>query len=212
MGNTSGLAITALVLGILALMLSFVPILNLLVAIAALIFGSVGLIAVKKSGQEGRGMAIAGIVLGSIAIVISIIFFVGMMAYFGVLSPSKMLPERTSFSAPIISEGNAEISSSENSIVIPFRNLVGSSITVPLTSDVTSTQCSNPTLTGKYNGETLTPNTQIPNGEIFTLKWICSGSKPRSGDKLEATISFDYVNTGIGMTRTHIGSVYGQYK
>jgi hypothetical protein len=51
---TSGLAITALVLGILG------------GAILAVIFGHVALSDIRKTGKEGRGMAVAGLVLGYI--------------------------------------------------------------------------------------------------------------------------------------------------
>jgi peptidyl-prolyl cis-trans isomerase B (cyclophilin B) len=49
---TSGLAITALVLGILG------------GAILAVIFGHLALSDIRKTGKEGRGMAVAGLVLG----------------------------------------------------------------------------------------------------------------------------------------------------
>lgn len=51
---TSGLAITALVLGIVG------------GAILAVIFGHVALNDIKRTGKEGKGMAIAGLVLGYI--------------------------------------------------------------------------------------------------------------------------------------------------
>lgn len=64
-----GLAIASLVLGILAIINSFIPFLNFIsyiFAILAIIFGIIGI--VKKNG---RGLAIAGLVLGVITFIIA---------------------------------------------------------------------------------------------------------------------------------------------
>ena len=73
--GTSGLAVAALVLGILALLASFVPIINngaFIIAIIGLILAIVGRSQVKKGGKSGGGMAVAGIVLNIVAIVITL--------------------------------------------------------------------------------------------------------------------------------------------
>ncbi|MDR0594480.1 MAG: DUF4190 domain-containing protein [Bifidobacteriaceae bacterium] len=65
-----GLAIAALVLGILAIPPSFIPILSLLswpLALLALIFGIIALAKAKRLGQ-GKGLAVAGLVLGAVAL------------------------------------------------------------------------------------------------------------------------------------------------
>ena len=65
-----GLAIAALVLGIIGVIISFIPIINsvcYILGILALIFGIISV--VKKMG---KGLAIAGIVLGVIALIITI--------------------------------------------------------------------------------------------------------------------------------------------
>ena len=64
-----GFAITALVMGILAIINSFIPFLNVIsyiFAILAVIFGIVGI--VKKAG---KGLAIAGLVLGIISLILA---------------------------------------------------------------------------------------------------------------------------------------------
>ncbi len=78
-GNGTGTA--ALVLGIIALVCSFIPIIGLLswlLAPAALITGFIGM------KQEPRGTAIAGVVTGAIALVICILWLV----FFGVMLAS----------------------------------------------------------------------------------------------------------------------------
>ena len=62
--GTNGFAITALILGIISLLLSPLSIL-------AIIFGGVGIGQTgPNSNYKGRGMAIAGLVLGIVAIVL----------------------------------------------------------------------------------------------------------------------------------------------
>ena len=67
---SSGLAIAGMVLGIVAILLSFLPIINNLsffLAIVGLILSIVGLVKANKGTGAGKGMAIAGIVLCVVA-------------------------------------------------------------------------------------------------------------------------------------------------
>ncbi|WP_024793604.1 DUF4190 domain-containing protein [Tomitella biformata] len=59
--GTNGLAIAALITAVAGLSLCGFP------SVLGLIFGIVSLQQIKKSGEQGRGMAIAGIVVGGIA-------------------------------------------------------------------------------------------------------------------------------------------------
>lgn len=68
----SGLAITALVLGVVSLLLCWVPIVNNLFAVTAIVAVVLGLVAArraKKGRSTGRGVARAGWILGVIALV-----------------------------------------------------------------------------------------------------------------------------------------------
>ncbi|MCG5430768.1 DUF4190 domain-containing protein [Mycobacterium sp. MYCO198283] len=49
-------------------------------SIVAIVLGVVGLAEIKKTGQDGRGMAITGIVVGALTIVLSLIAFVAILA------------------------------------------------------------------------------------------------------------------------------------
>lgn len=64
-GGTNGLAIAALVLGILWLCA--------IGSVLAIVFGFIALSQIKRSGQAGRGLAIAGVVLGIIGILASVV-------------------------------------------------------------------------------------------------------------------------------------------
>jgi hypothetical protein len=67
-----GFAVTALVLGIVAVVLCLVPIINNLsfvLALVALVFGVLALVGISKGKQTGKGMAITSLVLAVVAIV-----------------------------------------------------------------------------------------------------------------------------------------------
>ena len=73
----NGMAVTALVLGVVGLLAGLIPLLSLVAlgtGILALIFGSIGWRKVsKKETAKGRGMAIAGVILGGLALILGIV-------------------------------------------------------------------------------------------------------------------------------------------
>ncbi|MCI1983362.1 MAG: DUF5067 domain-containing protein [Bifidobacteriaceae bacterium] len=75
--GTTASGITALVLGILAAILSFIPIINnfaAFLAVVGIVFGIIGFVATKKTGKKkGRGIAIAGAILSILALVITLV-------------------------------------------------------------------------------------------------------------------------------------------
>lgn len=72
--KTSGFAVTALVTGIVGLVFSWVPLLDLVLAIVAVTFGALGWHYASTRGQAGKGMAIAGLVMGILTAVLFVIF------------------------------------------------------------------------------------------------------------------------------------------
>jgi hypothetical protein len=91
-GN-DGMALAAMIVGILSLLIAWIPLIGLLGTIGgivALVLGFVGRGRIKKTGAGGNGMAITGIATGAIAIVLSVLisgFFLvagdGFFAEFG---------------------------------------------------------------------------------------------------------------------------------
>jgi len=81
----SGLAITALVLGIFSLLIALIPIINnaaYFTALGGLVVGIIALVGARKGTRSGKGMALAGIVTSVLAIVgaiLSTIIFVSVM-------------------------------------------------------------------------------------------------------------------------------------
>ena len=133
---------------------------------------------------------------------------IGALAYFGVLSPDNLLPERTSFQAPLPNVDNAYITPGGD-IEIVFSNNVGYDVNVTGTgavptlevggSDVT---CDTPTMT--------TPSALVKNNERFTVKWDCGALSWSPGDRVKGTFKFEYINTYTSQTRNHTGEVNGK--
>lgn len=77
-----GLAVAALVLGILALLSTWIPLLGLfllVLSLAAIGLGIFALVQISRGRARGRGLAIAGIILGLVSVVVSIL--VNVLAY-----------------------------------------------------------------------------------------------------------------------------------
>jgi len=67
-GSTNVLAVIALVAGIAQVILSFIG------AIAAVVLGHIALAQIKKTGDNGYGLALTGLILGYLGIVLSVLF------------------------------------------------------------------------------------------------------------------------------------------
>jgi uncharacterized protein (UPF0333 family) len=124
---------------------------------------------------------------------------IGALAYFGVLSPDKMLPEKTTFMAPLANIDNAVVRS-DGSVEVVLQNNLGQTVVinnglsgVSGTGDCTSVA-----------NFTATPNT-IQNGDKVTLVWDCGNLT--SGSKFKADLTFEYTNQFSGQTHPHTGSL-----
>ncbi len=136
------------------------------------------------------------------------------LAYFGVLSPGNLLPERTTFTAPLPNVDNALVDAEENSAEIAFRNNVGVKINLTGTGTASDDFCATPAdLAVSYEVEGDALETEVSNGQGFLVKWTCNdGATPNIGDKFEATLGFSYENMETGQDRSHTGTVSGKYQ
>lgn len=78
---SNGLAITSLVLGIVSLLIVWIPIVGLLGTLLALGGLVTGIMALQRPG--GRGVAIGGIVTSSISLVLTVLGFLALGALIG---------------------------------------------------------------------------------------------------------------------------------
>lgn len=71
----NGLAVASMVLGICAVVFCWVPFLNWLLALLAIIFGAIGVGKAKRVGR-GKGAAIAGLVTGVVGALLGVLIFI----------------------------------------------------------------------------------------------------------------------------------------
>jgi hypothetical protein len=84
MAPRNGVGTAAGVLGILAVILTFIPyasFIGIVLGILAVIFGGVGISRANRIGGAGKGMAVTGLVLGLIAVVLAVILLIAVYAF-----------------------------------------------------------------------------------------------------------------------------------
>jgi hypothetical protein len=139
-----------------------------------------------------------------------------------VLSPQKLLPDRTTFTAPLPNVDNAVVTASTNSVQIAFKNNKGVDITLPtigaLPNGVSgSSTCTVVSLSGTFTNstgqqQTITPADRIQNGGSFLLTFTCTtGTAGPIGSKFKADFTFPYINFETGQQLSQTGSVEGKY-
>jgi len=69
-------AIISLILGILSLVLLVMSIIGMILGVIGLIYGVLGLSEIKRTKQQGRGMAIAGVICSLIGIALPIVLVI----------------------------------------------------------------------------------------------------------------------------------------
>ena len=118
---------------------------------------------------------------------------IGALAYFGVLSPDKFLPQKCTMSPGI---DCAEFKITPTNVVIALRNGLGKSI------DVTQIQV------GSCTWEIT--NTSFANGDLRTFDSgpICSNGIV--GDRYRADITVSYKDRQTGISKTTDGSIVGK--
>ena len=150
--------------------------------------------------------------------IVVVLAAIGALAYFGVLSPQKLLPDRTTFTAPLPSVDNAVVTLATNTVQIAFKNNKGVDITLPLTATGNGNCNGAVAVTGTYTNSTggsqpiVAGVTQIQNGGGFLLTFTCpANAGAQVGSKFKADITFPYVNFETQQTLSQSGSVEGKY-
>jgi hypothetical protein len=109
--------------------------------LVGLILGFIALSKIKKTGEGGRGLAIAALIISALLFLVNLVFLIVFMsAFFGVLDPQKLLPEKCQSTAGLDCISLAVIT--EDTVTFALRNSLGESIII---TDVTSSS-------GKCNG------------------------------------------------------------
>lgn len=126
------------------------------------------------------------------------------LAYFGVLSPSNLLPEQTTFAAPLANIDQATIDATSGNVQVVLKNNVGQTIKILRTQTVTgSDDC--PTVSAfLVDGSAAAGNATIANGDTFILNFTCGA---QTGDRFTSEFTFEYVNDYSDQAHSQSGNV-----
>ncbi len=139
---------------------------------------------------------------------------IGALAYFGVLSPDKFLPERCTFPSGIDCIDKAVITASSGDVQLALKNNIGYSMNVTGVITVTDDCTLNATPGGvnllAVNGVTFVPanGAVILNNGQATLLVDCGDTKATGRFKSDLTISYTNLETFLSHRAT--GNIRGR--
>jgi len=150
--------------------------------------------------------------------IIVVLAAIGALAYFGVLSPSNLLPARTTFQAPVPNVDIAVIEANggaadAGTVTIAFRNNVGSTITVTdiinASDDCGGIGTTKNIAVGTGAFGAIGGGVDVQNGDAFRLQLSCASGLV-VGDRFASDIVFQYTNKDSGLSRPQKGTVEGE--
>ena len=132
-----------------------------------------------------------------------IIIMVGALAYFGVLSPSKLLPDRCNFGAEVGCNKNFLVVNNinDNTLASRLENNAGSPITVTsatVTTDVTTAG----TCTAQINDAAISNYAWASDATITFNADCTTGTNLVEKEKIKFNIEINYYPTAAGSTYT----------
>lgn len=140
-----------------------------------------------------------------------IIIMVGALAYFGVLSPSKLLPDRCNFGAEITCNKDFLVVSNvnDNTLTLRLENSVGAPITVT-SATVTTDVAGAGTCTAQINNAAIA-NYAWASDAAITLNADCgTGTVLVKKEKIKFNVEIKYYATaaGVSYTKSVMGDVF----
>jgi uncharacterized membrane protein len=92
---TNSKSIASMVLGILNLLLVFMPYISVILGILAIILSSISFKEIRLHGENGRGMAVAGLVCGIVGILLGLIILALLVFFFLIKASGESDPFST---------------------------------------------------------------------------------------------------------------------
>jgi len=132
---------------------------------------------------------------------------IGALAYFGVLSPGNLLPQRCEFSAGLDCTETPDASSVGQTITFPLTNSVGYKIqmvTTSLSGGDGVTAC-----TGTTWDPVTATTTGVLNGDSVVITMTgCTGMT--QGERYSADVTVQYTSNSTGMSHSTVGRIAGK--
>ena len=131
-----------------------------------------------------------------------ILIMVGALAYFGVLSPSKLLPDRCNFGSEVSCDKNRmKVDKSDTGPKMALTNNFGTAVTIKTIRVINSNTGSGCT------GTTPADDTDWPSGSSITLTATGCGTLIEN-EKIKFSVEIDYY--AVAATSTYTKTVFGE--
>jgi hypothetical protein len=147
-----------------------------------------------------RGQAATEFIMTYGWAILVVLAAVGALAYFGVLSPDKFLPETCSFPAGLSCIDKAVVTATTGDMQLALKNNVGYKI--ELVSVSGTDDCSGANLSSPASG------TMVDNNGQATLTIDCGATLPTG--RFSSDITVVYINNETGLTHRTTGSIRGR--
>jgi hypothetical protein len=141
--------------------------------------------------------------------ILVVIAAIAALAYFGVLDPARLLPERCQFPAGMDCIDKASITTT--TVTLALRNNQGFPITVSAASATNNGAAAcggGAQMAVGAAGVLGAMNTSVPNNEVFRVE--LSGCGLTAGDKFDGDVTVSYTNQESGLANQAVGSVRGR--
>ena len=135
---------------------------------------------------------------------------IGALAYFGVLSPGNLLPQKCEFSAGLDCTEPPAASEAGTYIEFPLTNSNGYKIHLDdaaYPAEVTDTDGFSGCTSGATTYNTL-GSTDVPNGDNFIVR--LNGCDVTEGERYSATVTITYRSNSTGMQHPVVGQITGK--
>ncbi len=136
--------------------------------------------------------------------ILVVIAAIGALAYFDVFSADNLLPETTTFAAPLPNLDTAvatENADGNIELEVAFRNNVGETINLTGNGGSNADSCEAIETVDAHGSDV--EDGLVSSGDQFLITWECDGV----ADRINGEFSFEYVNMRTEQTRSHVGDV-----
>jgi len=144
--------------------------------------------------------------------ILVVIAAISALAYFGVLDPARLLPERCQFPAGMDCIDKAAIDSTGSTVTVALRNNVGNSINITdvITTGTICTPSGKEAKPASGNWEDLdSVEVTVDNNEVVNIRINCTETLS-SGDKFEEDMTVSYENLESGLPNKALGTIRGR--
>jgi len=135
--------------------------------------------------------------------ILVVIAAIAALAYFGVLDPSRLLPEKCEFPAGLDCVDKPSIDTDASTVQMAMKNNIGFSMEI---LDVSTSSSMSGCELGNWS--TNDADNIVPNNAGFILTLVCNNTI--SSGKFDETVTVQYNNTETGLIHNAVGVLRGK--